>query len=182
MSRCATRTCSVLVAVALLATGPMLALAEPTEQEVKAALIFNVARCVEWPATAFSSPSAPLVVAIIGQDAVSDALQQMLQQKFIGGHPLEVRLVHTADEARKCHVLYVASSEKGGADKLLQTLHGASTLTVSDINKFAERGGHINLVLKDRHVRVLVNPTNVESSHLKVSSKLLSLAQIVGGS
>ena len=181
MSRLATLARRSLFALAILALAPRPALAEPTEQEVKAALIFNIARFVEWPATAFASPSAPLVVAIIGQDDVGDALQLMLQHKSINGHPLEVRLVSTADEARKCHVLYIANSARGSVDALLQALHGANTLTIADISHFAERGGHVNLVLKDQHVRMLVNPTTVESSHLKISSKLLSLAQIVGG-
>jgi hypothetical protein len=159
---------------------PQPALAEPTEEEVKAALIFNITRFVEWPATAFDSPSAPLIVAIMGQDDVSDVLEPLLLRKNVNGHPIEVRRVRTADDARKCHVLYVASSERRRSDVILKALRGASTLTVADIANFAERGGHINLALEDRRVRVFVNPTSAEDSHLTISAKLLSLAQIVG--
>ena len=55
----------------------------PTEQEVKAALIFNITRFVVWPAEAFGSASAPLVVAILGQDDVGDVLEKMLQRKSV---------------------------------------------------------------------------------------------------
>ena len=143
-------------------------------------MIFNITRFVEWPATSFGSPTAPLVVAIMGQDDVSDALESMLKRKLVNGHPLEVRRVRTVDDARKCHVLYVAGSERRRSDEILKALHGASTLTVADFEHFAEHGGHINLVLADQRVRVFVNPTSAEDSHLIISAKLLSVAQIVG--
>lgn len=171
--------CHTLV-VALALVRPPPALSEPTEQEVKAALIFNITRFVEWPAGAFSSPGAPLVVAIMGNDEVSLVLEPALMQKSVNGHPVEVRHVRTADEARKCHVLYVAHSEKKHADAILSALHGTSTLTVAAIEHFAERGGHINLVLEDQRVHVFVNATSAEDSRLKISAKLLSLAHIVG--
>jgi uncharacterized protein DUF4154 len=167
-------------AAALAVVQPSPALAVPTEQEVKAALIFNITRFVEWPATAFRSPVAPLVVAIMGHDEVSELLEPMLLGKSVNGHPLVVRRVRAVDEARKCHVLYVASSEKKHADEILKVLGDSSVLTVADIEHFAERGGHINLVLEDQRVHVFVNPASAEDSHLKISAKLLSLAHIVG--
>ena len=172
------------ITFALLATlavaRPQPALAVPTEQEVKAALIFNITRFVVWPAEAFGSASAPLVVAILGQDDVGDVLETMLLRKSVNGHPFEVRRVATVEEARKSHVVYVATSEKRRTEAILKTLRGATTLTVADIDHFAEHGGHVNLVLADQRVRVYVNPTSVEEAHLSISAKLLSLAQIVG--
>ena len=174
------RWLSLALVAALAVVRPHPALAAPTEQEVKAALIFNFTRFVEWPATAFGSPDASLVVATVGQDEVSRVLEPMLLHKYVNGHPLEVRRVRTMDEARKCHVLYVASSEKKRVDAILKALRGTSTLTVAEIEHFAERGGHINLVLEDQRVHVIVNLASAEDCHLKISAKLLSLAQIVG--
>lgn len=170
-----------LCAVTLAWACPRAALAEPTEAEVKAALIFNLPHFVEWPATSYDSPTTPFLVAILGQDDVSAALEPMLLRKSIEGHPLIVRRVHTADEARKCQMLYVARSEKKHVDAILLTLHGASTLTVSDLDQFADRGGHINVVLEDQRVRMIVNRTSAEDSHLKISARLLALARIVIG-
>jgi hypothetical protein len=167
-----------LVAALVLASQP--ALAVPTEREVKAALIFNITRFVEWPVAAFASPGAPLIVAVIGNDEVSDAIGPMLLRNNVNGHPLELRRVRTVDEARKCHVLYVAGSEKRNADSILKALRGTSTLLVADMEDFAARGGHINLVLQDQRVQVFVNTKSTEDSHLVVSAKLLALARIVG--
>jgi hypothetical protein len=172
---------ALALVAAVTVARPQPAPAEPTEHEVMAALIFNITRFVEWPATMFDSPAAPLVIAIIGQDEVSDALEPMLRSKNVNGHPLEVRRVRTAEDARKYHMLYLARSEKKRVGAILNALHGTNTLTVSAIEFFAERGGHINLAIVDQRVHVIVNLTSAEDSHLKISAKLLSLAQIVGG-
>jgi hypothetical protein len=135
---------------------------------------------VGWPAAVFASPGAALVIAFMGHDEVTDVLGPMLAHKSVEGHPIEVRHVYTAEEARRCQVLYLARSESKRIDSVLKALRSANTLTVSGIEHFAERGGHINLVLKDQRVRVFVNPASAEDSHLTISAKLLSLAQIVG--
>ena len=171
----------VVALVAALAVAlPEPVLAEPSEQEVKAALIFNITRFVEWPTAAFSSPNAPMVVAIMGKDEVSAVLGTMLVGRSVDGHPLEVRYLKTGDEVRKCHVLYIASSEKRKTDEILKDVRGASTLTVADIDRFAERGGHVNLVLEDRRVQLFVNPTSARDCGLTISARMLSLVQIVG--
>jgi len=168
---------SALVLLALAC--PCRAHAEPTEQEVKAALIFNITRFVEWPVGTFRSPDAPLVVALLGQDEVSAVLEQMLLHKTVDGHPVEVRRVSVAGDAASCQVVYVATSEERRIGAILKALHGTPTLTVAEINPFAELGGHVELALEDRRIRVLVNPVSARASHLKISAKLLSLARIV---
>jgi hypothetical protein len=65
-------------------------------------------------------------------------------------------------------------------DAILKALRRSSTLTVSDLEHFAERGGHINLLLVDQRVHVIVNLTSAEDCRLKISAKLLTLARIVG--
>src|SRR5688572_23920333 len=39
-----------------------------TEYQVKAAYLFNFGQFVEWPAAAYSSPTAPFVIGIVGED------------------------------------------------------------------------------------------------------------------
>lgn len=153
--------------------------AQPTEEAVKAALIFNLTKFVEWPPTAFSSPHAPLVVAILGKDAVGDLLVPVLLNKIVNGHPIRVKLARTPEEARSSQVVYVARSEQKRVAEIIEALRGASTLSVADLEHFAALGGHVNLVLQDQRVHILVNPTSAEASKLKISARLLSVAQIV---
>ena len=48
---------------------------EPSEDQVKAAFVYNFAKFVEWPANAFTSKDAPIVLCILGKDSVGSALQ-----------------------------------------------------------------------------------------------------------
>jgi uncharacterized protein DUF4154 len=92
-----------------------------------------------------------------------------------------VRRLQATNDIDNVHVLYVANSEKRRLAAILKTLGDASTLTVADFEHFADRGGHVNLLFVDQRVHVIVNLTSAEDCHLKLSAKLLSLAQIVGG-
>jgi hypothetical protein len=52
-------------------------------------------------------------------------------------------------------------------------------LTVSDIERFAERGGMIALRIVDRKVHFDINVHTVEQAGLKLSSQLLRLAKVI---
>jgi hypothetical protein len=45
---------------------------------------------------------------------------------------------------------------------------------------FAAAGGIVNFTLNEGHVRFQVNPHAAERAKLQISSRMLSLAQIVG--
>jgi hypothetical protein len=156
------------------------ALANPTAPEVEAALIFNLTKFVDWPATAFASPGAPFVVAVIGQDDVSDVLVLTLSRKSVDGRPLLVRRVRGSDAVGPCQMLYVAASERRHADAIIAAFRGSGTLTVSGIERFAERGGDVALVLANERVQIVVNLARTQESHLSVSSRLLAVARVVG--
>src|SRR5688572_20209404 len=51
------------------------------EQEVKASFIYTVAKFVDWPDTAFGAPAAPMVIAILGDELIGDALDRVVEGK-----------------------------------------------------------------------------------------------------
>jgi len=154
--------------------------AEPaTEYQVKAAFLYNFAKFVEWPPASFAGPAGPLEICVLGQDPFGEELRSITQDKLVNGHRLEVRHVDDAQQARSCHILFVASSEKGQLKLILESLHGSSVLTVGDSKGFTEHGGMINFVLEDDRVKFDVNRKAAEEAGLKISSKLLSVAKAV---
>ena len=64
--------------------------------------------------------------------------------------------------------------------QILDSVKGSSILTVADTGGFVRQGGMIGFVLEENRVRLEVNPQLAERSHLRISSKLLALARIVG--
>ena len=62
---------------------------------------------------------------------------------------------------------------------ILDAVKKWSVLTVSDIDKFARRGGTVQFVVDDSKLRFVINTKNAEKARLKISSKLLKLATVV---
>ena len=65
-------------------------------------------------------------------------------------------------------------------DELLAVARSASALAVGESDGFATRGGVINFFTEDRKLRFEINPEAARSAGLKISSRLLRLAVLVG--
>jgi uncharacterized protein DUF4154 len=169
----------VLVAMLISGGAPSIARGETApEYTVKAAFLYNFAKFVEWPAGAFSGPTSPIVIWVLGEDPFGDALGS-LKGKTANGRPIVVRYAANLGELERCHLLFVSASEKANLPKILQTTKGWGILTVGDMNGFAQDGGIINLVNEEQQIRIEVNMEAAQLSRLKISSKLLALAKIV---
>jgi len=145
------------------------------ESSVKAAILFNVVRFTEWPPASFGSDTAPVVLCVVGPDPAG-ALER-LDGKTLKGRPLSVR---ATDEARlrQCHIAYI-SPERADLTDVLKAAEKFTVLTVSDIDRFARKGGMIGLVNEGGKIRFEINLRAAERAGLRLSSQLLKLASIV---
>jgi YfiR/HmsC-like len=149
------------------------------EYQVKAALLFNFIKFVEWPADAFSDDGAPIVVGVVGNDPFGRALDQAVNGKSIRGRQVITRRLRWDQDLRACHLLFISPSERKRLPQILAGLRGASVLTLSDINQSNQPGGIINFILEADKVRFEINASMAEQARLKISSKLLALAKTV---
>jgi len=168
-----------LLAVACCLLAPSIARAQPSEYQVKAAFLFNFAKFVEWPAKSFSKPSDPIVICILGQNPFDHHLSAAIQGKVWEGRAFAVQLVVNLPPKSRCQILFVNSSERQRFRSLAASLKGSGILTVGETPGFVDDGGIINLKLEDGKIRFEINVDAAEQAELSVSSKLLSLAQIV---
>jgi len=146
------------------------------EYEVKGAFLFKFLSYVEWPPESLDGAHGPLVVGVLGDDGVRAALQDIVQGRQAQGRPVEVRRLKSGDSATGMHVVFVGRAEAGA----LPGLAGKQgLLVVSDTPDALARGAMINLLLVENRVRFEVDPQAAERSGLRISSRLLSLAQVV---
>jgi hypothetical protein len=171
------RALELMVLLALLLD--VVAAQSASEYQVKAAFLFNFAKFVDWPADAFSTADAPLQVCVLGQDPFGGDFEQMIEDKTVSGHRLEIAHPEGVPQARACQVLFIASSEKQRVREILRALAGVSVLTVADTPGFAKMGGVINFVLDENRVRFEINPKAAERVHLKLSARLLTVAKLI---
>ena len=165
----------------------LFALARATAQEafmeyqIKAACLFNFLKFVEFPEDAFADPLAPIVIGVVGDDPFGSSLPQVVVGKTVQGRDLVIRLYHPGENLRSAHILFISGSERKRIPMILSELHGSSVLTVADTAGFVDEGGMIQFLNENDRIRFAINLDATTRARLKLSSKLLSLAKVVGG-
>jgi len=149
------------------------------ETEVKAAFLYHFIGYVEYPSSAFASPSSPFVIGVLGKSAIFSALQGAVRGKTVKGRSVEVRQVSAGERLRECHLLFVPEAEAQNLPKVLEILGAAPVLLVGESEGFAAKGGMIGFFIEQNRVRFEVNLEAAKHAHLTISSKLLDLARIV---
>jgi hypothetical protein len=149
------------------------------EYEVKAAVLYNFARFVEWPEGSFRTPDDPIVLAVAGDDPFGAALERTIEGQTAQGRRFSVRRFKTHEQIEPCHILFVGSSEDHLAwlDALIRRQR-VGVLTVGEGRRFARRGA-VAFLIDYRRIQLAVNLDSVAAAQLRVSSKLLALATIV---
>jgi hypothetical protein len=147
--------------------------------DVSAAYIVNFVRFTTWP-TDVLAPGVPVVICVGDSDWVADALVQLTRHQEIDKRALAIRRTGLGGSVEGCHVYYGSNLNGARAERLLRTTSSLPILTMSDAADFAERGGVANLFIDDGKMRFAVNPVAATRARLQISSRLLSLARIVG--
>ena len=164
-------------ALVVASLGNVHASALADEYQVKAAMLYNFAMFVEWPAQAFRSTTDPIVVCVLGQNPFGSALEDAVRGKTVGGRAFAVRQIHDLGVANACHILFVGSTEYKALRASSADLKMIGVLTVGEGDGFRAVGGIINFKLEDGRVHFEINREAAEQARLHISSKLLSLAQ-----
>lgn len=149
------------------------------EYQVKAVFLYNFARYVEWPSQSFKAASDPITICILGQSPFGDTLDQAITGKVVEGRSFVVRQVSDVQPGGNCQILFVGSSERKRFRSIAARLKGSGVLTVGDTQGFTADGGVINFKLDDGKVRFEIDVDAAARERLRISSKLLGLAQIV---
>ena len=145
------------------------------EYLIKAAILYNFAKFASWPETVFSHPGAPLRICVLGDDPFGAALDT-LHGKQVRGRPLATARITDMHDTPQCHILFVSASEEARLAQILDYVGQMPILTVADIDRFANSGGILALKEIDNRSRIEVNLTAAKLAGLKLSSKLLRLA------
>lgn len=150
------------------------------ESQVKAAFLFHFAELVDWPADT-SDRDRSLNICVFDDDPQRHELQSTLEGKLIGVRVLHIRLVSDPQAIPGCKILFLSHDEGRRQPDILRDLRDQPVLTVGESDSFLSDGGMIRFHLESDRIRFDINLTAAESSHLKISSRLLLLATSVTG-
>lgn len=164
----------------MIVAGMVLAQAQtPSEYELKAAFIYNFSKFVEWPSLAGTELNLPMVIGILGEDPFGQEMDGVVYGKTANGRRLVVKRFSNLKEFAPCHILFVSSSQRDNLRRILDSVAGSGVLTVGETKRFAEEGGVIHFNMIGGKVRLIINQAAAERAGLKISAKLLSLADVI---
>lgn len=150
------------------------------EYQIKAVFLFNFAHFVEWPADAFPSPQAPLIIGVLGADPFGPYLAQAISGETANRRSLVLQHFREVEDITACHILYISSSESPRLDRVLSALKGRSILTVGEEDGFVRRGGVVRFRTENNKIRFSISLDSARDARLSISSKLLRTAEVIG--
>jgi hypothetical protein len=146
-----------------------------SEYQVKALFLCNFVKYVDWPGGA----TGPIVIGILGQDNFNDSLTNAVAGKNIDGRAIVIKHFSEGDDLSGCAILFVSSSENSQLSEILGKTGSLPILTVGETDSFLQNGGIINFMLKEGKIHLAINLKAAQKVNLQISSKLLSVADMV---
>jgi hypothetical protein len=150
---------------------------------VKAAFLIRFGEYVEWPEALASAPAA--VIVVVGAPAVARELARIAPGRTIHGKRIVVE--EARDDLPKLdgdeYILYVGENARPDVRRALsrRIARHSPMLVVADDNVALQDRAIIRFVMRDQHVRFEVALEPARAAGLKLSSRLLSVAEEVSG-
>jgi hypothetical protein len=159
------------------------------EYKIKAAFLYNFIQFVDWPKEKTPEQDDPIILGIIGEDPFGDSFEPIENKPIKGRKSLISRFEgieklkkssdkgkSKIDSLKKCHLLFICSSEKDHLKEIINLVNGNGVLTVGETPNMLKSGGIINFLVEENKVRFEINLTTAKQEKLKIRSQLLRLA------
>lgn len=138
--------------------------------QLKTAYLFHFAELAQWP------DSTQMTICLQGDNPLR------LYLPALEGMEVDNKIVHIlldpAFAGKQCRILFLSDMDALSQAMLMQAkIH--HILLVSDVEHFASKGGMIQFTLRDNKLKLIVNLASVRAADLRLSSKLLRMAEIL---
>ena len=152
---------------------------QASENRVKAAFVYKFSDYIEWPADAFDAPDSPLVIGVLGADALAGELARIAAAHTAAGRRVVVKKLRYGDQLAGLHMVFIGRTDSRRINEALTASKGTAALTITESADGLKQGSMINFVVVADKVRFDVALPSAEASHLKISSRLLAVARTV---
>lgn len=151
------------------------------EYQIKAAYLYKFAAYIEWPPGAFNQPETPITIGVMGADDMWEELDRLKRAPPVNNRTIDIRLLKPGDSLSGVHILFIGRQEAGRLRRTLESLQSQPVLTVSEIQGGLGEGSMINFILIEERIRFEVSLAPAERCNLKISARLLGVAQKIEG-
>jgi hypothetical protein len=144
-----------------------------TNSKMKSIFIMNFAKLIEWPE---SYRQGDFVVGVVGNTPLYPELIKMAKVKKVSNQSLRIKKFELVEDIGRCHVLYLSEEKSSEIASVVSKVKPNSTLIITAKQGLVDKGAGINFIIKNNRQKFEINKRNLESSQLKISSSLESLA------
>jgi len=164
-----------LVFLCFLSWNP--ASAQGENDQIKATFLFHFTQFITWPTDDPPDAGQPVSIAILEAESVAQALEEIVKEQRVNGHPVEVLRIAEVKEAERAKILFIPGEKVSEQKKAIEQMGGRSILLVSETRNFLEKGGMISLLSmnKEEPVLIAINQEALKRAGLKASARLLRL-------
>lgn len=151
----------------------------PSEYQIKAKYLYNLARFVDWPEHTFADSNSSYIIGILGKDPFGIDLEKTIEGKKINGRNFSVKRFKNYKNIQFSHILFINFTDPQKLDQAIKKIDNKFILTVGDAENFAHKGGILNFIIKDKKIRFQINLQAAKKSGIQISSKILRQAYII---
>ncbi len=169
----------LLVLAACCCAGLTTARAQSAD-DVTVGFLYNFARFVQWPPTAFGDASTPFTIGFVGRSALADAFAKNVVGRNVNGREFSVKKLEGASGAEACQIVFVG--DPGQASNLVGALKGKPVLVVGEGDAFLSAGGMIAFKKEGARLVFDVNLEAIKASQLTTDPKVEKAAHAIKSS
>lgn len=167
------KTFSLTLLITLIAT--VACGQEIKDYQIKAAWIFTLIDYTKWDKDPHNG-NTKKNLCTVGFDNIYITIKNIYKTEntkinFIEKEP--------EDNFTQCHLLYIAASEKDNINAILDSSKNKSIVTISDINRFTERGGIVGFIQENQKITLKLNLKNALKVGIAFDSDLRGLVEVI---
>jgi len=144
------------------------------EENLVAALSLNIVRFTTWP----EPNSGTFNLCVYGDNVTKEAFNS-LEAKPLGSRNIHVVILDRLIGLERCQALYINDIKPNLLSQVFNELKNKPILTLGYTESFAENGGMIGLRKVNGKLTIDINLRVTNEAGILISSRLLSLANIV---
>lgn len=149
------------------------------ERRVKAAFLYKFLGYTEFPASAFADAGSPVVIGVIGAYELGAELGRIVAGRTVQSRPIVVKVMRDAEGACAVHMLFLGGNDNARIRSVIRAAAPGPMLVVSETEDGLQQGSVINFRVVDERVRFDVSLEAAEKNSVKLSSRLLAVANYV---
>jgi hypothetical protein len=145
---------------------------------VKAAYLYRMCSYVVWQPTARPSED-PLLIGTLAAPDVHEELRLLVLSRTVEGRRIVLRVLQVDEPLDALNLLFIGGAAQVSAARWQQITRTRGLLVVTDKPGGLALGGAINFISDGGRIRFEAAPATAERNGLKLSSRLLRVAERV---